>query len=203
MKKILIASSNKLKIEWFKEALSFTGLEIVTLGDINYKMKTEEDGNSFEINAVAKVLELVMTFPSYIVVSDDGGIIFDGIPDIGGLYTNRHRGDLCKDVLLRLGANRKCHFEGACAIAWSESSTVRFKTIICRSFVNMEVASLRPEQIQDNANVYEIIDCIYDDNTKIRINDMPPLLKMYSVGVLDPYFRLAYFIKNTLSRIIF
>ena len=205
MKKILIASNNDLKIAWFKMALNETGLKILTLNDINYELRCDECGNSYESNAIVKALEHALIFSQYIVVADDGGIIIDSrhAKDMGGLYSHRYPGDFCKDLLRKSQRgnkrDRNCYFEGTCAVAWEENGRICFKTYSTKSHGILKIAQLSPDDIEDNTNVHEIINRVYSDN-EVRLSSMPTLLKMESVGVLEPYGRMAYFIKNHILR---
>jgi XTP/dITP diphosphohydrolase len=57
MKKIVLASNNKHKVEEIKEMLS--NVEILTLNDINYFEEIEETGNTFLENALIKAKTIV------------------------------------------------------------------------------------------------------------------------------------------------
>lgn len=90
--RILVASSNPKKLEWFKFSLGDLGMDILSLKDAGYSLKCEEDGDSFKTNSVIKAIEALLAFEpnEFIVVSDDGGININSYHNYGlGIYTAR------------------------------------------------------------------------------------------------------------------
>ncbi len=89
MKKILIATNNKGKLEEIKQILK--GYDLISLKDIDCNIEVEENQKTFEGNSKkkAKEISLATNMPC---IADDTGLcidVFDGWP---GVYTNRFLG---------------------------------------------------------------------------------------------------------------
>lgn len=88
-KEILVATNNKNKVKEIQEILG--DYKILTLKDINCEIEVEEDGKTFEENAIKKAVE-VSKETSFNTIADDSGLcidIFNGWP---GVYTARFLG---------------------------------------------------------------------------------------------------------------
>lgn len=119
MKTIVLASNNKHKVEEFKEILK--EYNILTLNDIEYYEEIEENGKTFEENALIKAKTinnyLKQKALDYIVISDDSGLCVDSLNGAPGVYSARYAGvhgddksnrdKLIKDLQ---GKNRKANF---------------------------------------------------------------------------------------------
>lgn len=210
--RLLIASTNERKISWFKKVFEVLPeeLEIVTLEDIGYKLRIQECGSSYEVNAIMKAVEPMMLYPDLITVADDGGIEFEGTNMIGGLMTGRHIGDFSRDVLTFLmnhkglyGESKKsrvCSFVGSVAVAWRDKDgSIVFSSIPAHSPASLRVIDVRPEVIPENSDCYAIIERMYSDRA-IKLEDMNDLMLMDSVGVLEPYTRTSWFIQNRILK---
>ncbi|MDD7282085.1 MAG: RdgB/HAM1 family non-canonical purine NTP pyrophosphatase [Erysipelotrichaceae bacterium] len=95
MKTIWIATSNAHKVEEFKEML--VGYEVKSLKDLDQKIEIEENGTTFEENAICKAMSLynVLHEP---VISDDSGIEVDAMDKKPGVYSARWMGDQTYEV---------------------------------------------------------------------------------------------------------
>lgn len=96
--KIVLASRNAHKIREIKEILrSRTGreLDILSLDDIGYKGDIEENGTTFEENAVIKAS--VPAKMGYIGIADDSGLAVDALGGDPGVYSARFAGEPCND----------------------------------------------------------------------------------------------------------
>lgn len=95
MRKIVLASNNKHKIDEIKEILK--DVEILTLKDIGYYDEIEETGETFLDNALIKA----KTVSSYLkeqgleydVLADDSGLCCEGINLEPGVYSARYAGE--------------------------------------------------------------------------------------------------------------
>jgi len=89
--KLVIATSNKGKLEEFKQMLSDTPLEILSLLDFP-GIKIVENGNSFEENAVIKAVETAKKtgLPS---LGDDSGLEVKFLGGKPGIFTARYAGE--------------------------------------------------------------------------------------------------------------
>ena len=93
-KTIVIASNNKHKLKEFKEIL--TDYNIISLNDIEYFDDIEENGKTFEENALIKA-ETIHNYLKnkrldYIVVADDSGLCVDSLNGAPGIYSARYAG---------------------------------------------------------------------------------------------------------------
>lgn len=94
MKKIVLASNNKHKIQEIKDILD--NVEILTLNDIAFTSEIEENGNSFLENALIKA-QTISTYLkdkglNYDVLADDSGLCCPAINNEPGIYSARYAG---------------------------------------------------------------------------------------------------------------
>ena len=96
--KIVLASRNKKKIEELRELLSelLADVEVLSLDDVGIAGDIEEDGTTFEENALIKAR--VAAGSGYIGVADDSGLTVDALGGEPGVYSARYAA--------------KCHFAG-------------------------------------------------------------------------------------------
>ena len=92
MKQLLIATSNKHKIEEFKQMLQPLGYEVLSLLDIEEKFNIIEDGTTFAQNALIKVRTIYdkLHIP---VCSDDSGLMVNALNGAPGVYSARFLGE--------------------------------------------------------------------------------------------------------------
>ena len=90
--KIVLASRNQKKIKELKTLLSesFSEVEIFSLDDVGIHGEIEEDGNTFEENALIKARSAA--HPDYIVAADDSGLEVDALEGAPGVYSARYCG---------------------------------------------------------------------------------------------------------------
>ncbi len=99
MQKIVLASRNAHKIREIRQILAErTGreFEILSLDDIGYVGDIEEDGTTFEENAVIKAS--VAAKLGYIGIADDSGLAVDALNGNPGVYSARFAGEPCNDA---------------------------------------------------------------------------------------------------------
>lgn len=96
--KIVLASRNKKKIEELRALLceEIENIEILSLDDIGYVGDIEENGTTFEENALIKAR--VAATSRFIGVADDSGLSVDALGGDPGVYSARYAA--------------KCHFAG-------------------------------------------------------------------------------------------
>ncbi len=96
--KIVLASRNRKKIGELRTILSesFPDLEILSLDDVGIHGEIEEDGTTFEENALIKAR--VAATSGYIGVGDDSGLTVDALGRDPGIYSARYAA--------------RCHFAG-------------------------------------------------------------------------------------------
>ena len=95
MRKIVLASNNKHKVEEIKEMLN--NVEIITLNDIGYFDEIEETGETFLENALIKAETISKYLKEnnldYDVLADDSGCCCIGLDLAPGIYSARYAGE--------------------------------------------------------------------------------------------------------------
>lgn len=88
--KIVLASRNQKKIAELRALLceEFSGVEILSLNDVGITGDIEENGVTFEENALIKAR--VAAASGYIGVADDSGIAVDALGGEPGVYSARY-----------------------------------------------------------------------------------------------------------------
>ena len=88
--KIVLASRNPKKINELRTLLSqsFADVEILSLDDVGIYGEIEENGNTFEDNALIKARAAATS--GYIGVGDDSGLAVDVLDGAPGIYSARY-----------------------------------------------------------------------------------------------------------------
>ena len=127
MKKILVASNNKGKINEIKEI--FKEFEIYSLKDLGIKVDVEEDSTTFWGNALKKAKEIAKNLEEdMLVLADDSGLCIDSLGGFPGVKTKRWMDGTDRDRNLGLikkleGIDkRECKFITAIAVADKKGS---------------------------------------------------------------------------------
>lgn len=139
MKQIIVATQNQGKVKEIKEVLKGLPVEVKTMGEVNIDIDVEENGTTFEENAIIKA-EAIMELVDGIVLADDSGLEIDYLNKEPGVYSARYLGkdtsyevknqiilDRLKDVPR---AQRTARF--VCAIAMAEKGK---ETIVKRETI--------------------------------------------------------------------
>lgn len=87
---ILLATSNKHKLEEFRRILAPHGIILYGMSDLNLEaLDVEENGDTYFKNAHIKLkaLRKITTFP---ILADDSGLELDAFPHLLGLHTSRY-----------------------------------------------------------------------------------------------------------------
>lgn len=124
MKKIVFASNNDGKIKEIKEILKDFDAEILTMKEAGADIEIEENGTTFEENALIKA-RAVMQITGEITMADDSGLEIDYLNGEPGVYSARYMGhdtsyDIKNNAIIERmknvsGNNRSARF--VCAIA--------------------------------------------------------------------------------------
>lgn len=127
MKTVWIATGNPHKTEEFAQMLG-SDVQIKTLKDLDTEPIIEEDGTSFEENALIKARAL-HAIVHEAVMSDDSGLEVDALDKAPGIFSARFMGedtsyDIKNQAILdavadKTGDERSARF--VCAIAWIEA----------------------------------------------------------------------------------
>ncbi|MBE6583977.1 MAG: RdgB/HAM1 family non-canonical purine NTP pyrophosphatase [Ruminococcaceae bacterium] len=143
--KIVLASRNKKKIGELRAILSeyIDGIEILSLDDVGIHGEIEEDGDTFEANALIKAR--VAASSGYIGVGDDSGLCVDALGGAPGVYSARYAGDHGDDEanndLLLKNLEDKNDRSGrfVCCIACVFPESYRYEPIVVRGTVEGEI----------------------------------------------------------------
>ena len=91
MTKIILASNNKGKIKEVKEICKDMQVEIVSMKEAGIDIDIEENGTTFEENALIKA-EAVMKLTGELTIADDSGLEVDYLNKEPGVYSARYMG---------------------------------------------------------------------------------------------------------------
>ena len=135
MKRIILASNNQHKIKEFKEILQ--DVEIKSLDDIGFTEEIEEDGNTFEENALIKTHAIQKYLKEQgkeeIVVADDSGLCCNALDGVPGIHSARYAGDhnyqANRDKLRKelKGKDRSAYFNCCIAIEYPDGTYKTFE----------------------------------------------------------------------------
>ena len=89
MKRIILASNNKDKIKEVKEIL--TGYDIISIKEAGVNVDVEENGTTFEENALIKA-RAIMKITGEVTMADDSGLEIDYLNKEPGVYSARYMG---------------------------------------------------------------------------------------------------------------
>ena len=102
--KIVLASRNKKKIRELKKIIEDgtvfdenETINILTPDDFPECEEVEEDGDTFEANAIKKAVYIAKT-TGLPAVADDSGIAVDALDGAPGVYSARYAGEACDDT---------------------------------------------------------------------------------------------------------
>lgn len=122
MKSIILASNNKDKVKEVKEILK--GYDIISMKEAGIDVDIEENGTTFEENALIKAIA-IMKLTGQITMADDSGLEIDYLNKAPGVYSARFMGhdtsyDIKNKALIQKlegvkGSDRSGRF--VCAIA--------------------------------------------------------------------------------------
>ena len=97
MKELLVASGNKGKLREFAELLQGVVETILSPADFPELPEVEEDGDTFEANAVKKARSAAI-LTGKPVLADDSGLAVDHLDGRPGVYSARFAGEGAKDA---------------------------------------------------------------------------------------------------------
>ncbi len=96
MTRILLASRNKEKVRELAACLQGLELEVVALDEVPDVPFVEEDGETFEENAVKKATEIARA-SGMLTVSDDSGLVVDALEGAPGVRSSRYAHEKATD----------------------------------------------------------------------------------------------------------
>ena len=88
MLEILIATNNLGKVKEIKDILDSPGIKIFTMKDFPHLPKIEEDGKTYQENALKKARK-ISEYTGKICLADDSGLEIDYLKGEPGIYSSR------------------------------------------------------------------------------------------------------------------
>lgn len=136
MKKIIFATSNEGKMKEIREILKDLDIELLSLKEAGINPDIEENGTTFEENAIIKAKQ-VMELTGEIVLADDSGIEVDYMDKAPGVYSARFMGENTSYTI------KNQYIIDQLANAEEEERSARFVCVIACAFPGGEVITRR------------------------------------------------------------
>lgn len=92
MKKVIFATGNEGKMKEIREILGDLDIELLSLKDAGITADIEENGSTFEENAIIKA-KAISQLTGEIVLADDSGLEIDYLNKEPGIYSARYMGE--------------------------------------------------------------------------------------------------------------
>ncbi len=92
LKKIIFATGNKGKIKEIQMILAELGVEVITMKEAGIVIDIEENGQTYEENALIKA-RAVAEYTDCVVMADDSGLEIDYLNNEPGIYSARYMGE--------------------------------------------------------------------------------------------------------------
>lgn len=92
MKRIIFATSNEGKMKEIRLIMADSGYEVLSLKEAGVKADIDENGTTFEENAVIKATEIAK-MTGEMVLADDSGLEVDYLDKAPGIYSARFLGE--------------------------------------------------------------------------------------------------------------
>lgn len=91
-RRIVFATGNAGKVKEIQMIMADTGMEVVSMKEAGITVDIEENGSTYEENALIKA-RAVAAFTEDIVMSDDSGLEIDYLDKEPGIYSARYMGE--------------------------------------------------------------------------------------------------------------
>ena len=91
MKRLVVESGNTHKVQEVKKILAPMGFHVRSMKEIKKELDIQEDGGSFEENALIKARAL-SAISREIVLADDSGLEVEALDGAPGIYSARYAG---------------------------------------------------------------------------------------------------------------
>jgi XTP/dITP diphosphohydrolase len=136
MRKVIFATSNEGKMKEIREILEGLDIELLSMKDIGLNPDIEENGKTFEDNAIIKA-RTVMELTNELVLADDSGLEVDYMDKAPGVYSARFMGEETSYHI------KNQYIIDQLAEASEEERSARFVCAIACAFPNGEVITRR------------------------------------------------------------
>ena len=94
MRRIVFATGNAGKIREISAIMADTGLEVISMKDAGIRIEVEENGSTYEENALIKARAAAsLAGDGDIVMADDSGLEIDHLGKEPGIYSARYLGE--------------------------------------------------------------------------------------------------------------
>lgn len=93
MEKLIFATGNEGKMKEIRAIMGDLGLEILSQKEAGLFPEVEENGATFEENAVIKARAVAALCPGVLVLADDSGLEIDYLNKEPGIYSARYAGE--------------------------------------------------------------------------------------------------------------
>ena len=144
--KVIVATKNNHKVNELKEMLNIPEVEFYTMKDVNIDLDIEENGTTFEENALlkAKALYDELNDEKLIIIADDSGLCVDALDGAPGIFSARYSGGNDKDNNIKLleelkdvpPLKRTAHF--TCCIALVSKNVEKVFNGYCHGLIDKE-----------------------------------------------------------------
>lgn len=136
MTKIIFATSNEGKMKEIREILKNLDVELLSLKEAGLNIDIEENGSTFEENAIIKASQ-IMELTGEIVLADDSGLEVDYLDKAPGVYSARFLGEDTPYII------KNQHIIDQLADAKEEERSARFVCVIACAIPDREVLTRR------------------------------------------------------------
>lgn len=92
MKKIIFATGNEGKLREIRDIMSDMDVEIISMKEAGIKVDIDENGDTFEENALIKA-RAIAAYTNELVMADDSGLEVDYLNKEPGVYSARYLGE--------------------------------------------------------------------------------------------------------------
>lgn len=92
MTKIIFATGNQDKMQEIREIMQGMDMELISMKEAGISVDVEEDGSTFEENALIKA-RAIAQYTDAIVLADDSGLEVDYLNKEPGIYSARYLGE--------------------------------------------------------------------------------------------------------------
>lgn len=89
MQEIVLATTNKKKIEEIKRIINIPGVKLISMASLGEVPEVIEDGDTFEANAIKKAKEIAKKF-NMLAIADDSGLEVDALDGKPGVFSARY-----------------------------------------------------------------------------------------------------------------
>ena len=135
-KRIIFATGNQGKMKEIRTIMENLDVEVLSLKDIDLEVDINENGTTFEENAIIKA-KTIMELTKEIVLADDSGLEVDYLGKAPGVYSARYMGE---DTPYSIKNN---HIIKELEGVEGEDRSARFVSVIACVFPNGEVLTTR------------------------------------------------------------